>query len=212
MQIDLSELSKRTVGKKIFIRDLLKIYSDFAVSNILHAIILNYPILILRSNGENNRTNDMNLLFNDFLPKDYQHPGIAMSIEEKDYQKAKIEDCLVISPHGMVAQTPWNDIANTFERDLIRKALDILDDESQAIIIQQELEFILRKAKFIAGILKGKSQIFENDLKELVQKEFTETTISDYDLILLKHIAQRCFKSDITKIKIHSLENLKSLW
>ena len=46
----------------------------------------------------------------------------------------------MISPYGMIAQTPWQDIDFKYERELIKKALDILDDESQGVIVQQQVE------------------------------------------------------------------------
>ena len=105
------------------------------------------------------------------------------------------------------------DIAFDFEQSLIRKALDILDDDSQAVIIQQELEFLFKKANYITGVIKEKPQIYEDDLKALVHKEFADAEISDYDLILLKRIVQRRFKGDIAKIKIRSFDKLKQgLW
>ncbi len=89
VQIDLSELSGQTVGQKLYIRDLLKMYSDFAVSNMLHAITLNYPILILRAAGEKNRANNINKLFNDYLPENYKNYGIVISIERKGISKSQ---------------------------------------------------------------------------------------------------------------------------
>jgi len=213
MQINLVDLANRTIGQQVFLKDLLKMYGEYSVGSIIHSVIMKYPIILLRHTDEKNRAPEINKLLNDFLPDNFKNPSATLSVEDKEYKKAKIEDSLVINPEGMLAQTPWNDIPLTFEQNVMRKALDILDDESQSVIIQQDLETLMKKAKFVTDIIKDKSQIYEDDLKELIKKEFSDNGMSDYDIIMLKQVVQRRFKGDINKIKIRSFDKLKQgLW
>jgi hypothetical protein len=174
---------------------------------------MKYPIILMRHSNDKNRSPEINKLLNEFLPDNYKNPSATLSIEDKEYKKAHIDDSLVINPEGLLAQTPWNDIPLNFEHNIMRKALDILDDESQSVIIQQELETLIKKAKFVTDTIKDKAQIYEDDLKELIKKEFSDNNVTDYDIILLKRVVQRRFKGDINKIKIRSFDKLKQgLW
>jgi hypothetical protein len=213
MAINLSDITGRTIGQRLFLRDLLKIYGLFAVESMIHAIILSCPITLIRKSEEKNRSNDINKLFNEFLPDGFKNPMITNSIEESQLKKAKIDEYLVISPSGIVTQTPWQDIPFTYEANLIKKANEILDDESQAVIIEQDLEFIFKKGKFIADLLKQKNLIYEDELKDLIAKQFSDATVTDYDINFLKRVIKARFNSDIGKVKIRSFDKLKEgLW
>lgn len=211
IQIDLSSFANRSVGTQVFLKDLLNQYKQIATASMIHAIIIGTPIKILVRNEDNSK--GINILLNSFLPDDKKQPFLIHSIPEKDFKKAKIEDDLVINPEGYIAQTPWQDIAMNFESSCIQKALDILDDESQAIIIQGEIETLFAKAKYIAELVKKEKQIYEDDLKELINKEFPGSNTSDYDILLLKRVVGQRFKGDISRIKIRSFDKLKEgLW
>jgi hypothetical protein len=211
IQIDLTAFANRSVGAQIFLKDILNQYKQFAVANMLHALIIGSPIKVLVRNEDNSK--GMNTLFNSYLPDNKKQPFIIQSIPEKDFKKAKIEDDLVINPEGYIAAMPWQDIAMNYESGLIQKALDILDDESQAIIIQGELETLFAKAQFIADLIKKEKQIYEDDLKEMINKQFPGSNCSDYDILLLKRIVGKRYKGDIARIKIRSFDKLKEgLW
>jgi hypothetical protein len=211
VEIDLSQIQGRTLGPKVFLKDLLQQYKDVAAANMLHAIITNYPVIILTRGIDVSKA--MNKLFNDFLPEKYQIPFIVTSIPEIDFKKAQIENALVINPDGLIANIPWTDIAMTFEASLIKQALEILDDESQAVIIQTEIETLIKKAEYIYQIINKEKQIYEDDLMDLVKKQFNLPSMNNYEIILLKQVVNRKLKGDVAKIKIRSFDRLKEgLW
>lgn len=213
LQIDLTDFAQRKMGNKIYLRDLLKLYADYAVANMLHAILTKYNIIILYTSQGKNLGAEVNNLLNEYLPDGFKVPIIVKYIEENELKKTKVEDHLIISPNGIVAQTPWQDTTYNFENSLMRKALDILDDESQAIIVQQEIETLFDRVKFVKDTIKDKPQIYEDDLKEILKKQFNLGSVTDYDIILIKRILKSQFKTDVSKIKIRSFDKLKEgLW
>ncbi len=211
--IDLAEFSNRTTGEKIYLRDLIKMMGDYAISFLLHAVIIDVPIVILRAESEKNRSSGFNTLLNSYLPDEYQNPMMITSIFESGFKKVKIDKALILSSKGLIANTPWSEIEYTLENNIMVKALDILDDESQSVIIQQDIAVVLEKASFINDHLKKIDQIYEDDLKDMIMREFTETAVDDNEIILLKHIIQNRFKGSVSKIKIRSFSKLKEgLW
>jgi hypothetical protein len=209
-QLDLSQFANRTIGTQFFLKDLLNQYQQTAVMNILHALIMKYPISALV--GEKDNTKAMNSLLISFLPDEWKKPFVVNGISERDFKKAKIEDDLVVNPEGYLAQVPWQDIPLIYENSLVQKALDILDDESQGIIIQQELEMLNARMKFVIELLGKEKQIYEDDLRDRLSKQFN-MTITDHDILYIKRLISRRSKADVSKIKIRSFDKLKEgLW
>jgi hypothetical protein len=213
MEIDLAEYIGRSIGSKIYLRDLITKYGDYAVAAILHAMVLHVPVVLLKKGDDNVHISEINTLFNEFLPSTHKFPLMASMLDESDYKKAAIDDSLVLSPQGLIANTPWSDIALTYEVELLKKALDILDDDSQAVIVEQELDLVYQKADFVKEVISNKDSIYEDDLKELIRKEFSEKNVEDYDIMFLKQILKSHYKISIAKIKIRSFDKLKEgLW
>ncbi|WP_457556538.1 hypothetical protein [Candidatus Harpocratesius sp.] len=212
MAIDLSKIKKAAIEGKIYIRDLISTYGDYALSSCLHAILCNFPIIFLRNESEKSKTAMISHLFNQFLPEIYQKNLVQVStIKEEDYLKTQISEALVISPTGVLANSPWEHISLNIEKELINNALSILDDSSQEVIIQQGIEKIFTHAEFIAKKIE-KKDIYEEDLMKKFKKEFKKPLREEY-LNLLKDIVKYRFKKDITRIKIRSFDTLKEgLW
>lgn len=212
MSIDLSSIEKSEVQGKVFLRDLLKKYGDYALSSCIHSILLNIPIIFLRKKTEKSLTSEISHLFNSFLPDRYNQNLIHVStIWDVDYRKATITDSLVISPEGLIANAPWANISLDFETQLLSDALSILDDGSQYLVIQQQFEKLFDQAAFITEEI-FEHEIFEEDLKKKIKERF-KFTPTDNHLKLLKQIVSFRFKGDIKKIKIRSFSKLKEgLW
>lgn len=212
MAIDLSKVEKSHESEQLYLRDLLKKYGDYAISSCLHALLLAQPIFLLRTKYEESKASEITSLFNSFLPDKFREPMVMVScILEMEYKKAKIEDSLVVSPTGLIAHTPWSDIALTVEADIISNALSILDDHSQPMVIQQELSKILDQADFIHEYIKS-GDIFEDDLADKLSSQFDEE-FDEYRMKLLKSIVEHRFHGNLKRIKIRSFSKLKEgLW
>ena len=209
--VDLSKLHALQ-AEKIYIENLLSKYGSLATSAILHALILVKPIIILRSNEEKNLASKIVNLLIRFLPDDFNDQIISLNhLLISDYKKAKIGKSLVISQTGLIANTPWQNISDKFERNLINHAITIIDPESQAILIQNELGQILNQASYIVRVIE-EGEIFEDDLKKKLNDKFN-ISISNVDLKYLKQIVSERFGKNTKRIKNRSLSKLKEgLW
>ena len=212
MAIDISKIGESTQHEKLVIRELLKKYGDYALTSCLHSVLLNIPICFLRKKTDKSRTAEISNLLNEVLPDSYKENLIQIStIWDVDYRKAKIEDALVISPEGLIANAPWNDISLTYESTVLSKALEILDDNSQTLVVQQEFLESFKHAEFITELILEKD-IFEEDLITQFKAQFHKTPSEIY-LKLLKQMVKHRFKGDTSKIKIRSFSKLKEgLW
>ena len=146
------------------------------------------------------------------LPDDFNDQIISLNhLLISDYKKAKIGKSLVISQTGLIANTPWQNISDKFERNLINHAITIIDPESQAILIQNELGQILNQASYIVRVIE-EGEIFEDDLKKKLNDKFN-ISISNVDLKYLKQIVSERFGKNTKRIKNRSLSKLKEgLW
>jgi len=210
--LDLSEFLKYTDKEKLFIPNILKIFGHICVLHTFHAILTLTPIIILRSELDQNYAKELTYLINALLPEDYKSEMMIVSnISEEKFKNAKIRDGLVLSPLGLIANTPWNQKTLKYEIQLLEKVLKILDPKMQLLILQGEFEIVLHHASFITEKIKSKSY-FEEDLITEFNMQFKMQIDREY-LNLLKDIVLFRFKGDIKQIKNRSLANLKkSLW
>ncbi|MHA1612589.1 MAG: hypothetical protein ACTSYU_11095 [Promethearchaeota archaeon] len=212
MAINISKIEESAIQGKLFMRDLLKKYGDYALTSCLHSVLLNIPICFLRKKTERSKTAEISKLFNEILPEGHKSTLVQVStIWDVDYRKAKIEDALIISPEGLIANAPWNEISLIYEKEILYKALEILDDSSQTLIVQQELQESFKHAQFIAELILER-EIFEEELIAQFKDQFRKTLSESY-LKLLKQMVKFRFKGDTSRIKIRSFSKLKEgLW
>ena len=212
MNIDLSVVEASRSKDKIYIRDMLKTYGDYAVSCVIHSLLLNIPIIILRTKYEGSRASEFTSLFNKLLPDSPNKKILLISnILEMEYQKAKIEDALVINPTGIVINTPWKDMQLDFETNVVHKSLEIIDNTTQTFIIQDAVSNLFKEAEFIKVII-DKGDIIEDDIKRKIAFNFSHE-LSNKQLDLLKQILEHRYKSNVKRIKNRLLSKLDNgLW
>lgn len=210
--VDLSQLSSTDQKNNLILEDLLGKYGSLATSSILIALLLNKPIILLRTKYEKNLAIKYVNLLMKMVPSEY--PSNLNSLQhllDSNFKKAKIKDSLVISPNGLVANTPWQNVSDKMFRDILNNALEILDKESQCVLIQNELSEILKQSDFIIKLIE-KDDIFEEDLIKQLETEFT-IKVSNAYLKILKLIVSERFNKNTKKIKIRSFSKLKEgLW
>ncbi|MHA1611423.1 MAG: hypothetical protein ACTSYU_05160 [Promethearchaeota archaeon] len=212
MAINISKIEESSIQGKLFMRDILKKYGDYALTTCLHSVLLNVPICFLRKKTEKSKTAEISNLFNEVIPEGFNQNLMQIStIWDIDYRKAKIEGALVISPEGLIANAPWSETPLTFEKEILNRALEILDDSSQTLVVQQELKETFKHAQYIAELILEK-EIFEADLVADFKEQFNKTPSEAY-LKLLKQMVKYRFKGDTSRIKIRSFSKLKEgLW
>lgn len=198
LALDLAESGKQE--EKIYLRDLLKKYGDYAVQNVLHAVIIDMPITLLHTKYEHkNLAPIYNRFFAHFLPKKFQNPFLFTWYYDLEYKKNPTFDTFVINTEGFIQNTPWRYIELDFEKKIIKKALDIIDDESQALILQQEFQNFFDKVESLRDLMKTWKKInFEDALTEF-QKYYSDVDENLFELLI--QIAKYRFKADVSKIK-----------
>ena len=195
------ELTEKDEIQELSLRDLLKSYGDYIMTLMFHSVIINVPIIILHTKYElENKAPAMNMFVNEFLPEKYHSPLLFTSEYDLEFHKNPRNDALVISAHNDVENTPWPTIPFDYEKEIISKALDILDDKMQPLIVQEELNVLFNKAEYFNTLLDKWAAIYEEDVRTELNKEFPDE-IDDYMYRLLLQILERRFKADMSKIK-----------
>ncbi|MHA1519260.1 MAG: hypothetical protein ACTSRK_03670 [Promethearchaeota archaeon] len=189
--------------EKIYFRDLLKLYGDYAVQNVLHSVIIDMPITLLHTKYENkNLAPIYTRFFAQFFPKKYQNPMVFTWYYDLEYKKKPTYDTFVITTEGYIKNQPWDYIEMMFEKNIIKKAMDIIDDESQNLVIQQEIQKLFEICDAMLELLKGWGKITDENALTEIQKYYPDIDFGVFDLIL--QILQFRFKVDVSGIKIQN--------
>ena len=95
--------------------------------------------------------------------------------------KSVRKDALLMDSQQNILQTPWEEKLK-LEESIIKKALDIIDDNEQFIILQQEVAKIIREATHVKDILEDIKEIYEDDLIDRMSRELMIPKINHYRL------------------------------
>ena len=199
--IDLTNYQESKI--EIFLKDLLKKFGDHTLYLMLHAILLDSSVIVLHDKyvpDDNVSTKRLNIFLNKCLPKKYQKPLLFTSMLDLNYYKTQIETALVINTSGIVEVQPWDRIALDYEKEVISKALNILDPHLQPVILQEEFRQIFENCNYFYEVLKEWHSIYFQDLIKLFEERFPPK-FSEYDYALYAQIVKSRFKADLTRIK-----------
>ncbi|MHA1674526.1 MAG: hypothetical protein ACTSYI_12980 [Promethearchaeota archaeon] len=187
--------------EKVHFRDLLKLYGDYAVQNVLHSVIIDMPITLLHTKYEpKNLAPLYNRFFAQFFPQKYQNPMLFTWYYDLEYKKKPTYDTFVITTEGYIKNTPWRYVEMAFEKNLIKKAMDIIDDDSQNLLVQQEFQNLFDRCEALLELVKGWKKITDEAALVEIQKYYPDVDFDLFDLLL--QILQYRFKADISCIKI----------
>jgi len=85
---------------------------------------------------------------------------------------------------------------------MIKKALDILEEEEQVMIIQQSISKLVMEAEYVKRVLDKESEIYEEDLINRMARELMIPKPNYYRISLIKDfIKQRYSPKLAAKIK-----------
>ncbi len=204
---------------KLYLEDLLETVGEFATFSIFRAFLFGWPIKIILGPADNphfvERLNDLML---SFFPKELNVQRLAQPIERRAFlnMDVKAEEELLLDTSGLITNSPWGEKKRfEYENEVIKKALEIIDAASQAVLIQQEIANFKKKVEFVLKLLNNAKLMYENELKDKLTKEF-RTKVSDalLDLYIL-FVKRRMPENDtlLKKIHIRSFDKLKEgLW
>jgi len=195
-----TEKEKRGI---ITLRKLIQMYGLYGVFNLIHAKIFNYPVYIMISNESENIMDLMNLIGDSILPDQYKGTANLDFILEIDYDKVKLKEknALVLDSHKHILNTPWDEKLK-FEEELIKKAVEIIDEEEQLLLMQQGIAKFISEAEYTKNLLENIREIYEDELIERISKDMMVPKVTHYRLSLIKQfIKQRYSPKLASKIK-----------
>lgn len=195
-----TEMEKRGI---VTLRKLIQMYGLYGVFSLIHAKIFNYPVYIMINNESEDISKILNSMGDSILPDQYKGTIGVDFILEQNYDKVKLKqkNALVLDSHKHILNTPWDEKLK-FEEGLIKKAVEIIDEEEQLLLMQQGIAKFIKETEYTKNLLEDIREIYEDDLIEKVTKEMMVPKITHYRLSLIKNfIKQRYSPKLASKIK-----------
>ena len=201
-----------TEGKET-IRSFVRIFGLYGLFSLIHAKVFAYPAYIIVNPGEEKIPEVLlNKIADNVLPEAYRGTNDVKFIEATNYSKIKLKekDALLMDSQQNILQTPWEEKLK-LEESIIKKALDIIDDNEQFIILQQEVAKLVREAEHIKGILEGVKEIYEDDLIDQISRDLMVPKINHYRLTLIKDFLRRRVSEKLPKKIKNKVEEFLNL-
>lgn len=212
-----SRLEESQAGSPLFLENLLESIGEFAVLNFFHAFLFSYNIYVILPSGNSTFVDQLNALFFRFFPAEL--PIIpAKSIAQKRFAKLNLNknNELIIDAEGRVFKCPWRD-AEKFhlEDDIVRKMLEILDVDSQIVLVRAEIaKFKDATDKMLSFLSNATSIIYETDLRKqmerLLHEKISDNLLGQYILLTKRRYYDRVFL--LNRIHIRSYDNLEAIY
>ncbi|MGQ4874022.1 MAG: hypothetical protein ACP6IY_08125 [Promethearchaeia archaeon] len=170
----------------------IDLFGLYGVFNLIHAKIFNYPTYILKSDGFEQYEEIINKIGDRIIPEKYRGTANVQFLDISDYNKLKIKekDALIMDSQKNILQTPWEEKLK-FEEQIIKKALEIFDENEQMILIEQDIARLIKEAELSAEIVKELKEIYEDDLINELSKRLMMPKINHYRLMLIKEFIKR---------------------
>ena len=205
------------LSEKVSLRRLIQLIGLYGFYCLLHATIFNYPSYIMRETGKEDTTNILNIFFDKLLPERHKRLCSVKILEQIAYNKIKIKekDALVIDSHQQILQTPWNEnLKLEFEGEIVKKALEITNEEDQITMLKHAIERIIKEAEFVKDLLMDVQEIYDDVLIEKVSSVLMLPKMNQYRLNLIKDFIKKRYSPKLSvKIKNKALNSLeKAFW
>ena len=195
-----TELEKTGI---LTLRKLIQLFGLYGIFSMIHSKIFNYPVYIIIDENFKYSEDVLHAISETLLPERYKGDKIVHFLEETNYGKIKLKEknALLMDSHQNILQTPWEEKLK-FEENLLKKALEILDEEEQLILMQQDIANLIKDAEYTKSILEDVKEIYEDDLIEQLSRDFTIPKITRYRLNLIKNFIRQRFSPKLaSKIK-----------
>src|SRR4030042_535264 len=190
LEFNAQTAAEYAAGQKLHLETLLESVGDFAVMNIFHAYMFDYPIYVILRPTDNPRFADqLNDLLLGLFPPELNTKQIIQSLNHQAYLRLDVKESeyLVLDISGIILNSPWGEKKKfEYEHELLKKALEIVDPTIQALQVRNEIAYFQKKAEFLLSYLETVKHTDEDDLKNKMSREFrTKVTDALFDLYLL---------------------------
>ena len=182
------------------LRKLIQIFGLYGIFSLIHSRVFNYPSYIIIDEDFELSEDVMNDIGDSLLPERYKGTKLINIIEETDYSKIKLKDknALLMDTHQHILQTPWQEKLK-FEEAMLKKALEIIDEREQLVLIQQQIAKFIKEAEYSKGVLEDVKEIFEDDLMEQIARELMIPKFTHYRLMLIKNFIKQRFSPKLAQ-------------
>ncbi|MFX0186384.1 MAG: hypothetical protein ACFE8A_01475 [Candidatus Hodarchaeota archaeon] len=191
MTVSKEETPKEAAGI-LTLKKLIQIFGLYGVFSLIHSKLFNYPSYIIVDENFEHSEDLLNLIGDQMLPERYQGEKTIHLLLESDYNRhLQIDDqALLMDTHQRSVQTPWEEKLR-FEESMVKKALEIIDEEEQLFIIQNEILKFITEAETVKKVFENAEGISEKDLKKQLIRDLKIPKISSDRLKLLKEFIKR---------------------
>ncbi len=194
-----TEETEREAAGVITLRKLIQMFGMYGVFSMMHAKIFNYPVSVIVNENFNVKADIINAIGNSMLPSRYKGKSGISYIEEPDLSKIKLKEknVLLMDSQQHIFQTPWEEKLK-FEESIVKKALEIIDEEEQLIIIQQAIAKLIKESEFTKDVLEIVDEIYEDDLIDKISSDLMIPKINHFRLGLIKSFIKQWFSPKLT--------------
>lgn len=196
MAISAEETPKEATGI-LTLKKLIQIFGMYGIFSLIHSKVFNYPVYIIIDENFEQSEDILNLIGERLMPNKYRGEKKLHLILESEYNKIYSQvqidkNALLMDTHQHILQTPWEEKLK-FEESMLKKALEIIDEEEQLVLIQQTIAKLIKEAEYSKGILENVKEIYEDDLMEQLSRDLMIPKISHYRLNLIKSFIRQRF-------------------
>ncbi|MFW9878823.1 MAG: hypothetical protein ACFFG0_37565, partial [Candidatus Thorarchaeota archaeon] len=196
----LSPEAEREALGRVNLRNLIKVFGLYGIFSLIHAKIFNYPSYIIKDENFEYTENLLNSVGDNILPETYRGSKTIFILEEPDINKIKVKDknALIMDTSQHIYQTPWGTKLK-FEEEIVRRALDIIDEQEQLKLLQQDISSFVSEVHYAVSIFQDFNKIYDNELVDKISKALSIKKISTYRLNLIKEFIRRNISKEIVK-------------
>lgn len=195
-----TELEKAGV---LTLRKLIQLFGLYGIFSMIHSKVFNYPVYIIKDENFKYSEDVLHAIAEMLLPERYKGDKIVHFLEETNYGKIKLKEkkALLMDTDQHILQTPWDEKLK-FEENMLKKALEIIDEEEQLVLMQQAIARLIKEAEYAKSVLEDVKEIYEDDLIEQLSRDLMIPKITHYRLSLIKNFIRQRFSSKLaSKIK-----------
>ena len=198
-----NEVPKELPQEKFTLKTIIETLGLECTRYMVHALIFNYPTYIVK-NDSIASTSQMKMILDAIILDTFQLALPLVEIIEEDVAQKIIlyqKNSLLIDSQMKILQVPWKEKLK-YEEAIVKKALDIFNEDEQLVILQQEIMRLVRDAELARGILDYYDEISRDEFStELTKKMRISKMDKDYMNIVKLFIAKRYPEELIDKIK-----------
>ncbi|MBD3195720.1 MAG: hypothetical protein GF317_11730 [Candidatus Lokiarchaeota archaeon] len=187
-------------AEEISLNKAISFFGLYGFFSLFHAKLFGFKAYVLRDNISNQFSENVNKFFDETVQNKYTTPVQIEFLDEENLNKLKLKEknSLLIDPHNNILQTPWDEKLE-FEENSIKKALEIIDQEEQKVLINQDVSNFIRDVEQVVKIVEDVKEIYDTELIDQLSKDLKMPKISKNRLNVIREFIKLNISDSITK-------------